>query len=183
MSSRRARGGPRSGPRAPKTAPRAAQSAPRGAQDHPGAPQERIQGAQAVQTLPGSPSGAHFGLILGPFWVLKEGGSHTLLALNDPKRRPKTTSRPPRTARRPSKTPPICPKRHPRPREIFQNDQNQLGPKRRPRRERGKINKSLQNILDKDLEITGRDLLSPDFVCIGFPKIIFTKPAWLPSSV
>ena len=66
MSPRRAPGGPRSGPRAPKTAPRAARSAPRGAQDHPGAPQERTQGAQAVQTPPGSPSGAHFGLILGP---------------------------------------------------------------------------------------------------------------------
>ena len=66
MSPRRAPGGPRSGPRAPKTAPRAARSAPRGAQDHPGPPQESTQGAQAAQTPPGSPSGAHFGLILGP---------------------------------------------------------------------------------------------------------------------
>ena len=66
MSPRRAPGGPRSGPRAPKTAPRAARSAPRGAQDHPGPPQESTQGAQAAQTPPGSPSGAHFGLILEP---------------------------------------------------------------------------------------------------------------------
>ena len=66
MSPRRAPGGPRSGPRAPKTAARGAQSAPRGAQDHPGPPQESTQGAQAAQTPPGSPSGAHFGLILEP---------------------------------------------------------------------------------------------------------------------
>ena len=66
MSPRRAPGGPRSDPRAPKTAPRGARSAPRGAQDHPGAPQESTQGAQAAQTPPGSPSGAHFGLILEP---------------------------------------------------------------------------------------------------------------------
>ena len=59
-------GSPRSGPRADKTAPRGARSVPRGAQDHPGAPQERTQGAQAAQTPPGSPSGAHFGLILEP---------------------------------------------------------------------------------------------------------------------
>ena len=62
MSPRRAPGGPRSGPRAPKTVPKGARSAPRGAQDHPGAPQE----PQAAQTPPGSPSGAHFGFILGP---------------------------------------------------------------------------------------------------------------------
>ena len=62
MIPRRAPGGPRSGPRAPKTAPRGARSAPRGAQD----PQEGPKGPQATQTPPGSPSGAHSGLILGP---------------------------------------------------------------------------------------------------------------------
>ena len=65
MSPRRAPGGPRSGPREPKTAPRAARCAPRGAQDHPGAPQERTKGAPSRPDAPGSPSGAHVGLILG----------------------------------------------------------------------------------------------------------------------
>ena len=77
MSPRRAPGGPRSGPRAPKTAPRAARSAPRGAQDHPGPPQESTQ--RAAQT---NPSGAHFGLILGPLGIIFE-----------PSRRPFRTSR------------------------------------------------------------------------------------------
>ena len=66
MSPRRAPGGPRSGPRAPKTAPRGARSAPRDAQDPPGAPQERTKGAPSRPDAWGSPSGAHFGLILGP---------------------------------------------------------------------------------------------------------------------
>ena len=64
MSPRRAPGGPRSGPRAPKTAPPGArQEAPTTTQEHP---RRGPKGPQAAQTPPESPSGAHFGLILGP---------------------------------------------------------------------------------------------------------------------
>ena len=64
-------------PRRAREAPGAAQEPPRRLQEPPGARQEAPKttqerprrgpkGPQAAQTPPGSPSGAHFGLILGP---------------------------------------------------------------------------------------------------------------------
>ena len=64
MSPRRAPGGPRSGPRAQEGSKRCLERAKRRPTQE--RPRRGPKEPQAAQTPPGSPSGAHFGLILGP---------------------------------------------------------------------------------------------------------------------